>query len=70
MRALIRDNPDYQAVVVMRVDWDEHRGGDLVRELDVPRRSTLVMFSGGREVGRVVARTSRKDIEALFHAAL
>ena len=54
----------------MRVDWDEHRGGDLVRELDVPRRSTLVMFSGGREVGRVVARTSRKDIEALFHAAL
>jgi len=68
--ALIKANPDYAAVTVMRVEWDEHRGGALVKALSIPRRSTLVMFKGGQEVGRVVARTSRQDIETLFQAAL
>ncbi|MGK0172828.1 MAG: hypothetical protein ACI9W2_004569, partial [Gammaproteobacteria bacterium] len=36
----------------------------------VPRRSTLVMFKGGKEVGRVVAQTSTSAIEALFKAAI
>ena len=70
MSALIKANPDYAAVTVMRVDWDEHREGDLVEKLSIPRRSTLVMFKDGQEVGRVVAKTGRADIEALFHAAL
>ena len=70
MRALIDGNPDYRAVTVMRVDWNEHRGGELTRELGVRTRSTLVMFSGGREVGRVIGSTGRGDIEALFKAAL
>ena len=70
MGALIEGNPEYRAVTVMRVDWDTHRDGDIVRELDVRSRSTLVMFSGGREVGRVIAKTGRGDIEALFRAAL
>ena len=67
--ALIEADPDYAAVTVMRVDWDEHRGGELVERFSIPRRSTLVMFKGGREVGRVVAKTGRADIEALFQAA-
>ena len=70
MSALIKANPDYAAVTVMRVDWNEHRGGALVKALSILRQSTLVVFKGGQEVGRVVARTSRKDIEALFRAAL
>ena len=70
MSALIDGNPEYRAVTVMRVDWTTHGDSDIVRELDVRRRSTLVMFSGGREVGRVIAKTSRGDIEALFKAAL
>ena len=70
MSALIKANPDYGAVTVMRVDWDEHRGGDITEQLSVSRRSTLVMFTGGQEVGRVVAKTGRADIEALFQAAL
>ena len=69
MSALIKANPDYAAVTVMRVDWDEHRGGEFVERLSVSRRSTLVMFKGGQEVGRVVAKTGRADIEALFQAA-
>ena len=70
MSALLDKNPVYRAVTVVVVDWDAHRGSDLVQELDIPRRSTLVMFSQGKEVGRVVARTGTADIEALFKAAL
>jgi len=68
--ALLDSNPAYRSVTIMRVDWDTHRGGDLVRDLKIPRRSTLVMFKGGGEVGRVIAQTSRQPIEALFKAAL
>ena len=70
MRALIDSNPEYRSVEIIRVDWDRFRNDDVVRELRIPRRSTLVMFKGGREVARVVARTRSDDIEALFKAAL
>lgn len=70
MRALLDGNPAYRAVTVMRVDWDTHRDSELVRELRVPRRSTLVMFSRGGEVGRVVAQVDAQSIGALFEAAL
>ena len=70
MRALLDSKSEYQKVTVMRVDWDTHRDGDLVKELKIPRRSTLVMFNEGKEVGRVVAQTSTSAIEALFKAAM
>ena len=70
MRALLDRNPAYRAVTILRVDWDTHRDGDLVKRLDVRRRSTLVMFRGDQEVGRVVAQTDAGSIEALFKAAL
>lgn len=68
MRALIETNPAYKAVTVMRVDWDRFSKAKIVDELRIPRRSTLVMFSGGKEVARVVAKTASDDIEALFKA--
>ena len=70
MRALIDGNPAYQAVTVMRVDWDTHARSTLVETLKVPRRSTLVMFKEGKEVGRVIAETSAEAIEPLFKAAI
>ena len=70
MSALIKENPAYEAVTVMKVDWDVHSGSDTAQELGVRRRSTLVMLSGGEEVGRVVGSTRREDIEALFKAAI
>ena len=68
VRALVDGNPAYRAVRIIRVDWDVHRRGPIVKELRIPRRSTLVMFDEGKEVARVVARTRREDIEALFAA--
>ena len=66
MSALKDGNPAYQAVKVMRVDWDLHRDSPVVSELKIARRSTLVMFNEGVEVGRVVAQTSASAIEPLF----
>ena len=66
----MEENEAYRAVTVMRVVWDNHGDGELVRELKIPRRSTLVMFSKGREVGRVVAQTGVAAIETLFKAAI
>lgn len=66
MSALLDSNPAYKAVQVMRVDWDQSRDDSIVKELKVPRRSTLIMFKQGKEVGRVVAQTSAQAIEPLF----
>ena len=70
MSALLDSKPEYKKVTIMRVDWDTYRDGDLVKELAIPRRSTLVMFNQGKEDGRVVAGTSTAAIDALFQAAM
>jgi thioredoxin 1 len=70
VRALLNSKSQYKNVTIMRVDWDTNRDGDIVKELKIPRRSTLVMFNKGKEVGRVVAQTSTAAIEALFKAAM
>lgn len=70
MRALIDSNPEYRAVTVFRVDWNQYSRDRIVSLLKIPRRSTLVMFNKGEEVGRVVAQTNRDAIEALFKAVL
>ena len=70
MRALIDGNPAYQVVTVMKVDWDRFSGDPIVGELGVKSRSTLVMFSRGEEVGRVVGQTGAGAIEPLFSAAI
>ncbi|MEM6987159.1 MAG: thioredoxin family protein [Pseudomonadota bacterium] len=62
------DNPAYQAVMVMFADWDQYRGSELVKRFNVPRRSTLIAFKDGVEVGRVVAGTGQAQIAALFDA--
>ena len=70
MSALIDENPAYQAVTVMKVDWDVHSGSEVTQEHGVRQRATLVMLSGGEEVGRVSWSAKREDIEALFKAAI
>ena len=70
MRALIDSNPAYQAVTVMKVDWDRFSGAPIASELGVRTRATLVMFSGGEEVGRVSWENAPGVIEPLFKAAV
>ncbi len=70
MRALVADNTEYQAVTLIRVDWDMHRDDPIVEELEIPRRSTLVWFKDGVETGRLVAKTSAEQIEPMFAALM
>lgn len=71
INALRAENPAYDdAITFYRVDWDLYSNGDLSRSLNVPRRSTLVMFRDGAEVGRIVAGTREADIRALLDAGL
>lgn len=70
MSTLRDSNPQYAAVKVIEVDWDQYAKSDLTSELGIPRRSTLVMFNQGEEVARVVSQTGINEIEALFKAVI
>lgn len=70
MSALIKQNTAYEAVKILRVDWDKHSESDIVSELGVTGRSTLITFNQGKEVGRVVSDTSEEGIGAIFEAAI
>jgi thioredoxin 1 len=60
----------YDAIPILRVDWDIHSHSDLAISLAIPRRSTLVIMKGENELGRVVAQTSKTDIARLLDLAL
>jgi thiol-disulfide isomerase/thioredoxin len=68
--ALRKENPAYDAVRFINVDWDAHGDGKLARSLNIPRRSTLVALKGKTEIGRLVAATGKAEIKALLDAAL
>ena len=64
-------NPAYeQSISFIVVDWDIWSDGDLVKQLKIPRRSTLVVLKGDQELGRIVAGTAKADIKALMDVAL
>jgi thioredoxin 1 len=71
IEALKSENPAYEeAVSFIDVDWDTYRDDSLTKSLNIPRRSTLVVLRGDKELGRIVAGTSRKDIKGLMDIAL
>ena len=71
LAALKADNPDYEKhITFIDVDWDDYGNSDLVADLNIPRRSTLVVLKADDELGRIVAGTRRKNIKALMDVAL
>lgn len=71
INALRDANPAYdEAIAFYRVDWDTYGRGELSTSLNIPRRSTLVLFRDGVEVSRIVAGTREADIRALLEAGL
>ncbi|MEM9330765.1 MAG: thioredoxin domain-containing protein [Pseudomonadota bacterium] len=66
INALRAKGTPYETMTMLTVDWDENRSGPLISNYNVPRRSTLIMFKDGEEVGRIVAGTSTTDIKALI----
>ena len=63
-------SPVYDAIPFVQVDWDAEEHGPLVRAMHVPRRSTLIVLKGDKELGRIIAETSEDKIAALLKLAL
>ena len=64
-------NPAYEDnITFIDVDWDEFGRSEIVDRYNVPRRSTLIVLKGDQELGRIVAGTSQRDIQALMDTAL
>lgn len=64
-------NPAYEAnITFINVDWDTYGDSMMADKLKIPRRSTLVVLQGEKEIGRIVADTSERNIKKLMDAAL
>jgi thiol-disulfide isomerase/thioredoxin len=61
-------SPSFSGFQVFVIDYDGQK--DLMRSFGVQQRSTLIAFSGGVEVGRVIGDTRPAAIEALLAAAI
>lgn len=71
INALRSENPAYDAnITFIKVDWDDYGNGKLSNALKIPRRSTLVVLKGDKELGRIVAGTAKKQIRKLMDTAL
>jgi thiol:disulfide interchange protein len=69
--ALKEETPAYeQSITFIDIDWDIWKDDEITARFNVPRRSTLIAVKGDQELGRLVAQTSRAEIEALMNAAL
>ena len=62
------NKPELSKVTALRVDFDKQK--DTVKAFNVRQQSTLIVFKGGKEVGRSIADTSASSIEALIRKAL
>jgi len=60
----------FMGIQIIRVDWDDKASKPLIKANRIPRRSTLVLFEGKNELGRVVAQTSMSKIRDLLELGL
>lgn len=54
----------------MLADWDQWGKSEIVTEMRIPRRSTLVLLRGEEELARIVAGTAKEEIKALLDKGL
>lgn len=64
----LRSDDRFKNFVRLRVDFDNQK--DAVRALGANSQSTLIVYKGEREVGRLVGETSPEAIEALLAKGL
>jgi len=59
---------DYKSVNALRVDFDKQK--NVVKGFKATSQSTLIVFKGGKEVGRSVGDTRKDSIAALLKKAI
>ena len=63
--------PKYnKSITFVLIDWDTYKTHDVTTSRSIPRRSTMVLIKGGKEVKRLVAETSEQKIKALLDSAV
>jgi len=69
---ILRDkNPEYDKnMVFVRVNWDVYGSHEVATERKIPRRSTLILLRGEKELGRILAETKLEKIKALMDKGL
>ena len=58
---------EYKSLHALRVDFDQQK--DAVRNFKATMQSTLIVFKGGKEVGRSTDETKKDSIAALLKKA-
>lgn len=67
INALIKENPEYKnKMTFIRVDWDDFGSEPVTTDRNIPRRSTLIILKGDKELGRIVAGTAKNAIKQLM----
>lgn len=59
--------PELQGLTALRVDFDAQK--DVVKTFKARSQSTLIVFKGGKEVGRSTGDTKKESIAALLKKA-
>ena len=62
----IKDKPNYKNISFFRIDYDAQK--DVVNKLNAPR-STLIVYRGGKEVGRESWGPSQEDVAKVLMKA-
>ncbi len=58
----------YETVVALKADFDKEK--DLKKSLNVSKQSTVIVFKGGKEIGRNTGSTSKDVLKKLIDSGL
>jgi thiol-disulfide isomerase/thioredoxin len=65
------NNSSYdEKMTFVKIDWDTYKDHEVTSSRNIPRRSTLLLLRGEEEIGRIIAGTDPKEIEALMAKGL
>jgi thiol-disulfide isomerase/thioredoxin len=59
-----------EKITFVKIDWDTYKDHEVTSSRNIPRRSTLLVLRGNEEIGRIIAGTDPKEIEALMAKGL
>ena len=71
LKKLRASYPEYdKSITFVLIDWDTFSTHTVTTSRKIPRRSTMVLIRGGKEIGRLVAQTNEQKIKAFLDNGL
>ena len=71
LNELRASHPKYdKSIKFVLIDWDTFSSHSVTTSRNIPRRSTLVLIRGSKEIGRLVAETGVAEIKAFLDNSL